>query len=323
MRSVLTSLAALVLGSAPWSPALWSADAGTTPANTATVTAVPTPDVLANGWAQALKRNDLSGAFALFTPADQGALANLWRRQMARPDAYADLQIDTLARLAQNAAAADQLLAMGLPYLAQVDVPRLTKGINDIAGLLSTAAGSQPAGNTGGLDYAGLRDWLKDLAAWLPSAGLGDQGKAKIAAGHLVRAIKASGVTSAAELRALPLADLLAHLGPALPALKEALAVYDVQVDALLGSFTARLGEVTPEQATIALGFTSLGKPRTVTLKLVQKNGAWQLAGGNDNPLTGLSQLMMMALLMQGMAGEPAAPPTRVAPVTPEDDGAL
>jgi len=317
MRSLLTPLTAIVLGSA-----LWSGEAGTTPGTLAPMPAPQTPDVLATGWAKALKGNDLSAAFALFTPADQASLANVWRRQMSRPDAYVDVQINTLAALAQNNTAADQLLAMSQPYLAQIDVPKLTKGITDIAGFLGTAAAGQPAGSSGRLDYVGLGDWLKDLAAWMPNAGLTDQTKAKAAAGHLVQAMTASGLKSAAELRSLPLADLLARLTPAMPALKNALLVYDVQVDALLGSFKAKLGEITPEQASIALEFTSLGTPRTITLKLVQKNGAWQLASGNDNPLTGLSQLVMMALLMQGMGGEPA-PPAKPTPVAPEDDGAL
>ena len=319
MRRLLISLATLSLASG-----LWSADA-TTPDTVTPVIATPltTPDVLATGWATALNRNDLCEAFALFTPADQAAVANLWRRQMAHPDAFVDLQIDTLLRMAQNAAAADQLMAISQPYLAMIDVPRFTKGITDVAGLLTTAADSQQPGTAGGLDYVGLREWLKELAAWVPKAGLDDQTKAKAAAGHLVRALKASGLTSAAELRALPLADLLTRAAPALPALKDALLVYDVQVDALLGSFTAKLGDATPEQATIALAFTSLGKPRAVNLKLVQKSGAWQLASGNDNPLTGLSQLVMMAVLMQGMGAEPAQPPAKPVLVTPEDDGAL
>ncbi len=314
MRFVPTLLATLVLGSG-----LWSADTPTT--TPALPQAAATPDVLASGWAKALTANDLSAAFALFTPADQASLTNLWRRQMARPDAYADVQIDTVLRLAQNAAAADQVLAMSQPYLAQIEVTKLTKGINEIAAFLGSAADLQPAGASGGLDYAGLRDWLKDLAVWVPTAGLTDQAKAKVAAGNLVQAMKASGLKSAAELRALPLPDLLTRLAPALPALKEMLAVYDVPVDALLGSFTAKLADVSPEQATIALGFTSLGKPRTINLKLVTQNGAWQFASGNDNPITGLSQLVMMAVLMQGMGA--AAQPAPAAPVVPVDDGAL
>lgn len=277
------------------------------------------PDALATGWAKALRHNDLSAAYALFTEVDQSTLALQWQRQMARPDAYADVQVDTLLRLAQNSTAADQLLAMCQPYLAQLDIPRLTKGITDIAGFLGTAAEAQPPGGAG-LDYAGLQGWLKDLAAWVPTAGFTDQGKARLAAGHLVRALAASGVQSAADLRSLALPDLLARLGPALPAFKEALAVYDVRLDATLDTVTAKLGTLEAGQATVVLGFTSLGKPRTVTLRLVQRNGSWQLANGNDNPLTGLSQLVMMAMLMQGVGGEPA--PAKPAPA-PEDDGAL
>lgn len=323
MRTLSTCLAMFALATGSWSAEGATPITPTPTPTPAPTPAMPTPDVLATGWAQALKRNDLSGAFALFTQADQASLANLWRRQMARPDAYADVQIDTLLRLARNTAGADQLLAMSQPYLAQIDVPKLTKGINDIAGFLGTVAENQPAGASGGLDHAGLRTWLQDLATWLPSAGLTDQVKAKAAAGHLVRALVASGLTSAAEVRAMPLSELLTRLDPAMPAFKDLLLVYSVQLDALLGSFTASLAESGPEQATITLGFLSLDKPRTVTLKLVQKNGAWQLASGNDNPITGLSQLVMMALLMQSMGGDAGQPPAKPTPVVPEDDGAL
>lgn len=121
------------------------------------------PDALATGWAKHLRDNDLAGAFDLLTPADQQMLANHWHRQLARPNAFADVQIDTLLRLAKNSTAADQLLAMSQPYLALIDVPTLTKGVHDIAGFLGNAADAQAPGS-GGLDYAGLRDWLKDLA---------------------------------------------------------------------------------------------------------------------------------------------------------------
>jgi hypothetical protein len=311
MRPALLTAAALLLAC---SAGLRAEDAPAQPAPRL-------PDALATDWTKRLRQNDLTGAFALLTPADQRDLTLHWQRQMKRPDAYADAQLDTLLRLAQNTAGADQLVALAQPYLSLVDVPTITKGITDIAGLLAMAADTQPS--SGGLDHAGLRDWLRDLAAWVPTAGLTDQAKAKAAAGHLIAAIKASGLTSAAQARTTALPDLLAQLAPALPALKQALAVYDVQADACLDSFTARLSEATAEQATVVLGFTSLGKPRSVTLKLVQKNGAWQLPSGNDNPLTGLSQLVMMTLLMQGMGvGAPAQPPP-ARPIVPEDDGAL
>jgi hypothetical protein len=164
---------------------------------------------------------------------------------------------------------------------------------------------------------------LKDLAAWVPNAGLTDQGKAGKAIDHLLTALSHSGLTSAADVRALSLPDLLGKLGPALPALKEALALYDVQVDAFLDSFTCKVIDANLEQANIALGFQSLGKPRTIQLRVVNRNHAWQLAPGNDNPLVGLSQLVMMSLLMNNMGpGAPAQPPT-VTPVAPPDDGAL
>jgi hypothetical protein len=238
---------------------------------------------------------------------------------MARPDPVLDLRLDALVRVAHAANASDQLSAMVQPYKAQLDPAQLSKQIGEIAGFLSMAADARAPGTAGGLDYAGLRDWLKDLAAWVPGAGLADQAKLRQAATHIAAAVKIIAIRTTAEARAMPLGTLLGKLGPALPELKTALAVYDVRVDDLLDSFTIGLTEATPEQATIALGFISLGKPRTIALKLVNRAGTWQLAEGNDNPIAGLSQLVMMSLLMHGMGqGAPAQP--QAAPV---DDGAL
>ncbi len=304
---------------------IWSAE-GTAPAVAAPAQVAPaaqkTPDVLGDEWVKALRRNDLAGGFALLTTADQAKLSSQWQRQMRRPDAYADLQLDTVLRLVQNSAAVDQAMAMAQPYLAQINPRMMAKSIEEIAGFLGMAAETQKGGGAaGGLDYAGLRDWLKDLAAWVPVSGLADQAKAKAAIGHLVKAVSASGLRSAAEVRAMPLGELLVRLAPAMPGLKQALGEYDVKLDALLDSFRFSLVDAVAGQATVVVGFTALDKPRTVALKLVQKDGSWQFGAGNDNPLTGLSQLVMMTLLMQGMgAGAPAQPPAEAVPV---DDGAL
>ena len=279
-----------------------------------------TPDLIGTAWVKTLRRNDLVAGFLLLTAADQTQVSKQWQKQISRADAYADLQIDTVLRMAQEANGADQLNAMIAPYLGNIEPLTLAKQITDVAGILTMAAGSQPptAASTG-LDYAGLRDWLKDLAAWVPKAGLTDPTKMKLAMTQIVNAINLSGLHSAAEIRAMPLPVLLSRLGPALPKLKEALAIFDVRVDALLDSMTFKLANATSEQALIAVNFTSLDKPRTIALKLVQKDGSWELASGNDNPLTGLSQLVMMALLMQGSGNNAPTPP----PVAPVDDGAL
>lgn len=306
---------------------LQAADA---PATTPPGVALTTPDVLAKSWVDALRRNDLAAGFSLFTAADQADLTRQWQRMVSRPNPELDAQLDAvlrpvigpLRRVVRDAAASKQMLAAVKPYLEQLDVPALSKGITEIAGFLAMAADTKQPGATG-LDYAGLRDWLKDLATWLPTAGLTDEAKAGKAIDHLLGALSASGFTSAADVRALPLDELLVRLGPALPSIKEALALYDVKVDAFLESFSCSLVDATPEQATITLGFQSLGKARTINLRLVNRNNSWQLAPGNDNPLVGLSQLVMMALLMNNLGPGAPAQPQPAAPVAPPDDGAL
>lgn len=284
----------------------------------------PSPAVLVKSWVEVLRRGDLTAGLALLPPADRVDLTRHWGRLMSRPDPQFDALVDALITPLQagtTPAAQEQVLAQVKPWLARIDPAQMARGITDIAGFLAMAANANQGGAAGGLDYSGLRDWLLDLAAWLPTAGLPDEAKARQAIVHLGAIVRATGVRSLAEFRLIPLPDLLTKLSPALPPLKELLALYDLPVDAFLDSFTCQVVEATAEHATITLGFRSLGRPRSFALRLINRNQSWELAPGNDNPLVGLSQLAMMVMLMQGMGATPAAPPAT--PPTVEDDGAL
>ena len=60
-----------------------------------------TPDLMGAAWVKTLRQNDLAAGFLLLTAADQAQVSKQWQKQISRPDAYTDLQIDTVLRMAQ------------------------------------------------------------------------------------------------------------------------------------------------------------------------------------------------------------------------------
>jgi hypothetical protein len=274
---------------------------------------------MAQHWVTALRTNDLAGAYLLLTPTDQARAEREWQLQATARDAYVDMQLNVVLTMANEPNGVELLTNLIKPQLAQVNPQILSNQVNEIAGFLGMAAATQQPGTTPSLDYAGLNTWLKDVAAFIPQADLTNPTKLSQAMGHLVNAIRATTLRDAAEARNLNLEQLLKRISPALADAKQALAVYDIQVNALLESFTFTLSELTPHSGTLTISFTALGKPRSFPVKLVIKNGSWQLTDGADNPIAALSQLVMMSLIMHSMgAGAPAQQPP-----APINDGAL
>jgi hypothetical protein len=277
------------------------------------------PDQIATGWVTALRNNDLTAAYGLLRSADQERAEREWQRAVGLPDPFVDLQINVLLNMARQANGAEQIAAMAQPLLAQINPQTLSNQVTEVAGFLGLAAKNQPPNTTPSVDYAGLHTWLKDIAAFIPKAGLTDQAKVKAATEHLTAAIKATSIRDASDARGLKVAEFIKQISPALPELKKALEVYDIKLDQMLDSFGFTLIDATPTSCTIIVSFTTLDKPRSFGLKLVAKNDSWSLTDGADNPIAALSQLVMMSLLMHSMGtGAPAQPP----PV-PINDGAL
>ncbi len=284
---------------------------------TETTTAGLAPDKMANNWVSALLKNNLSDIFQLFTPADQIRIEKEWQSITSQSDPIADLQFDAILQLAKQPNGAELLTAMAVPFLEKIDPKVMSKQLEEFAGFLAMAANTQQPGVTPALDYAGLHQWLKDVAAYLATSGFNDPQKLSQAAGHVVDAIRNSTLTNSAEIRKMSVMLLTQKLTPAIGDIKKALAVYDINIDALLDSFAFTLSDVTPNSATLSIKFTAFEKPRGFPLKLITKNGSWQLTDGADNPIAALSQLVMMSLIMNGMGtGTPAQPPVI-------DDGAL
>jgi hypothetical protein len=272
-----------------------------------------TPEAQFNAYLLAVRNNDPQAFFALMSPTQQANAENHWVAQV-RSNIQGEPTVDAALTMLLAPNAVEQLAALATPFLAQVRPQELAGHVSEIAGFLALSAKQGQAG-VAGVDYVALHDYLTDVAAWVPKAGLNDAVKLKQAIAFLVDAVKASGLTATADLRTLSLKDLLVKLAPLTAKLKAALKSYDIDLDALIASVTITPLEAapvppTPDKATLAVRFTTFGKPHTVPVKVVRRNDAWQIADGVDSPLAGLTQLVMMAMFMNNLGGDgaPAQP---------------
>jgi flagellar motor switch/type III secretory pathway protein FliN len=277
------------------------------------------PDALGKAWVKALRENDLTAGYQLVPPKDQARLESTYTQHSKKIDVVNDIPINVLLNLARQDNGAAQLTALAQPHIISFDPQAISAKIKEATNLVTMAASTQKPGSTSALDYAGIKQWLEDVAAFIPTAGFNDPQKLQKAMTHVVAACKASGFIDAQQIRATPFPELIKRLSPVLPELKKIGTLYDMNIDALLDSFKFSVTDVTSESATLTIAYTAFDKARSFPLKLVQRSGTWNLGEGNDNPLTGLSQLVMMGLLMHTM-GQPA--PQQPAPVN-VNDGAL
>lgn len=290
----------------------WLAAGEPPPAPTAPLPA----EVAVEGWIKALRAGDLAALYRQLPEAQRTRAEAQWKAQVAAFGARGEQQADQMIAMLNSPQAIDGVMIAIAPTLVQIDVGKVATQIKEIAGFIG-AASTQPPVDGQGLDLGMVKEWLLDVAAWLPTSGLNDAAKARQLSERLVNAFRATGIRGSHELKQLTIGDLLVRLAPSLPELKAGLAAYDLQLDALLASLTVAKAPAgkdggAPDTSRLIIGYTAFGKPRSASLTLVHKDGAWQFGEGKDSPLAGLMQLVVMAMMMNsfnpGPAGAPATP---------------
>ena len=303
------SLAGLIsAGDSPAAPAPAPA-AGGGPSSAA----APGPEATLKTWVKAVRTNDLAALYHALPAIQRAALERTWTMQCLTPDADADLQVTTTLALLLSPSGTDLLVARASPQLLAINPQDLVIGLQQVGGFLALA-GSQPkpAAGAPAIDYQAAQAFLADIGAWIPTAGLTDQGKLRSAIGHLILAAKALGVKNATEIRALKIEDLVRRLGMTLDDLKAAVMVYCLDVNALLDSVAISVLDAAGEQRNVTIAYTAFGHSHVIPVKMVHKNEAWVLAEVKDSPFAPFSQLLLLGMTMSDALAPAPAP--RAAP---------
>jgi len=265
---------------------------------------VPTePAAVVTAWLDGLRRNELSTAWQQVPPTRQVQLADTWHADISRPDRMRDLIVDRLLAATADPASAKDLarfLAGGLGQFARLAsgqplIPAPAPAEGQRPDRMQMMQGMLARNSLSGLVQSVLADGLEtrqvdalealfaDYVKWAAAAGFDDAAKQEAAATHLAAFVKALGVAKAVDLAEVDLPQLLIRVAAGLPDLKQALAVYGLDADAVLGSASARTEPGTGDRQTVVVVFTAFGTGRELPLAMQRSTSGWSLIA--DSPL--------------------------------------
>ncbi len=117
---------------------------------------------------------------------------------------------------------------------------------------------------------------LGELATLFSDDGLTDPDKARQAIALTCAAVRATGVTSFQEFRALEFEQLLDRSSGLLAASKEVLALYGVDLDAWCASVQAETLSRQGDTAVVSVRYEVLGTVQQTEAPLMLRDGRWQ-----------------------------------------------
>jgi hypothetical protein len=242
------------------------------------------PEVVVAAATSLLQAKDMVAAFAALPKDLQDAMAAEYAaNQKTLVDPKKDRQFDDfLARMLADGAV-EQIVADAKPGLEEYDPTQVTMQLQMGGGMLGMmlqkpAPGQKKPDPVLAAYGQAIQGLSAAAAAWIPEADLASEEKLRTAAGHVVAAVKALKITTAAELRALPLNDLLGRLGPAVGELKAAATAYGVDADAFLASLKVTSVDKGADKA-LTIAFTAFDTPVSLPLDLERNPaGGWTIA---------------------------------------------
>jgi hypothetical protein len=283
---------------------LAAGDAPPAPAPATTAAALPEQTLLA--WTKVLQADDYTALLAMLPPEVQAKAVASW----TNADSSQDKDIDENLAKVLAPAAVDGFMNELTPKLATLDPAGLAQNLVGIAGflplLLQQGQPSAPNPDSTPIITA-AQSLLSDMAAWLPTSGITDPANLRKALTDLVDAVKGTGITSAADLHKMSLADFLGKLGPAVKKAKEAFMVYGLDANKLLASITASSAAgADANHRTLTIGFSAFARTYSFTLPLVQANGIWTVPAAAIPGYNYLKAMVPAARTLPGAAAPDA-----------------
>ncbi len=279
---------------------------------------------------RALRTNDAKAFLQRLPESDQRNVERGWQQVgTADGNPWVTGMFNRVLRASTGADGAQQVGNFITPFLAMVEPQTMAQQVAEMNGAKPEAGGDRRRGGltrmivqsgisavVSGLLANGieseqtraLQRWFSAFAAWLPSSGLNDAGKARQAAEGLSAALAKLGATSITELGKLDLAQVLERVALAMPELKRVLAVYGLELDQALDSVQVTASDLTRDPATIGataklvtVTFSAFGATHVLPLKLVEQQGRWQISA--DSPVTSWLRPRLSDLDLRWMGG--------------------
>lgn len=124
---------------------------------------------------------------------------------------------------------------------------------------------------------------LNGLQGWAMKTDFSDAGKVRAALTDISNAVKATGVTTLDQVKALQFEEALGKASILLAGVKKALRNYDLDIDAIMASQKVQVLSETGDTARVKTSFSVFDVPVEAESELVKIDGSWYAKDSVDS----------------------------------------
>lgn len=239
------------------------------------VSVTPDPAQQLTAMARAFRNNDLGGLLRTVLPEGRyeqlRAEYEIHRNKNIEEDDRAEFAREWGKLTAPNAV--DALMAEIEPKLNEAR-PKAAGALLMAAGALQMAA-SGGAGELTASQQQSLQAVLPGLQAWLSGTDFLSTETMREALGHLTEAARGTGIRSIDDFRSMSFDQMLSRAGTMVGAGKRALALYGLDVNAIIDSLRIEVLEVSGDRAKVRTTVTLFDAPVSTEHELRLVEGRW------------------------------------------------
>lgn len=239
------------------------------------ISATPDPAQQLTAMARAFRSNDLGGLLRTVLPEGRyeqlRAEYEIHRTKTIEEDDRAEFAREWGKLTAPNAVDA---------LMAEIE-PRLNEARPKAAGALLMAAGALQMAASGGAgeltasQQQSLQAVLPGLQAWLSGTDFLSTETMREALGYLTEAARGTGIRSIDDFRSMSFDQMLSRAGTMVGAGKRALALYGLDVNAIVDSLRIEVLEVNGDRAKVRTTVTLFDAPVSTEHELRLVEGRW------------------------------------------------
>jgi len=222
---------------------------------------------------EAMEDNDLAAVMQiLMPPAELVALKEAWAElREEAPSADEALQFRMSMAMLTPKGAEEEVFAQVEPMLQEAQ-----QQLKQMSGLFMMVAGvAASSDDLSDEEKQQAQDAVGAVTAWLTELDITDTKKAKKAIRIACETARELDLDTMKDLQGLGFDQLLDKGGVMLGGVKDLLAVYDLDLDAVLGSVKIGKPTIDGTSAKVPMSFTIFGAKQEGTAVLKQIDGAW------------------------------------------------
>ncbi len=222
---------------------------------------------------QAMKSNDIKSLMQTSLPPEEFERAKSeWAEKRVQFTEAEKARFAATMQMLTSEGAEEQIMTMIQPQLEQMQamLPMMLMMANEE--MISQQIDQAPIPAN---QKENAKAVLLAVVDWAKSADLASPEKARQAVAAAIKTARALEIQSLDELETMTFDEALQKVGQLMAGVKQALKVYDIDLDGMLDSIEVKDVKESGNTAELTVSFLFLGKPMEQKMQMIKKDGRW------------------------------------------------